>query len=606
MSGDSLRLGLRAGIAKVIADQERLNEINVFPVPDGDTGTNLAMTLRHVLYRMFQRPDDHAGNTLTTIADAALDGARGNSGAILAQFFQGLSEACEALPRLSVQDFTRGVSDGAVSAREALSEPKEGTLLTVLSDFAEELRGQTARGDCADFQSLLNQGLLRAKASLANTPRLLESLRKAGVVDAGGQGFVDLLSGIVDFMRDGTVVADVEIAESTLDEQVDLALAQEEVAYRYCTECIVSGKSVERRKLKEELTAIGDSVVVAGTERKIRVHIHVDDPQQAFTIAARYGNVSAQKADDMKRQQHAVHQPSRPLAVITDSAADLPDEQMERLDIHVLPLRVHFGERSYLDGVTLTCEKFYQELRTNPHHPKTSQPPPADFRRQYEFLASHYRDVLSIHVTARHSGTFQAAESAATRVKARGQITVVDSRSASLGQGLLVLYAAECAKLGFTAAQSLPLLNEMIPRTRTFGLLEDLSYAVRGGRVPGSVKTIAETLALTPILEALPSGRIRARVKAFWRRRPLEKFAGHVSKHIVEDRNYRLAVGHAQSEARARKLLELITARIPRLESSFVTEIGTALGTHGGPGTLVVAVQDYIAPERLLAAIGRA
>lgn len=595
LTGDSLRVGLRAGIARVIADQQRLNEINVFPVPDGDTGTNLAMTLRHVLHCMDQRPDTHAGNTLVTVADAALDGARGNSGAIIAQFFQGLSDACETLARLSAHDFTLGVTAGAACAREALSEPMEGTLLTVLADFADELRNRVTQVD-GDFRRLLTLGLARAEASLANTPQLLESLRKAGVVDAGAQGFVDLLSGIVEFTTDGVTARDIEIPDAPLDEDIDVALAEEEVIYRYCTECIVSGAGIERRKLKEELASLGGSLVVAGTERKIRVHIHADDPQQVFATAARYGDVRAEKADDMKRQQQAAHKPSRRLSIITDSAADLPEEQMDHLDIHVLPLRVHFGDRSYLDGVTLTRERFYRELSTNRYHPKTSQPPPADFRRQYEFLASHYEDVLSIHVTARHSGTYQAAQSAARRVKAPGRVTVVDSRSASLGQGLLVLYAAECAKLGLSATETLPLLDETIPKIRTFGLLADLSYAVKGGRVPASVKAIAETLGLTPVLEAMPTGRVRARVKPFWRRRPLEKFARHVCRHVVEDRQYRLAVGHAQDELRARDLMRLVSAGIPRLESSFLTEIGTALGTHGGPGILVVALQEYAHP----------
>ena len=146
---DGLRLNraLKAGIARLLSRQEHLNKINVFPVPDGDTGTNLALTMRAVLGSLQRSPDDHAGKTLTRIADAALDGARGNSGAILAQFFLGaLRPARPPRPRSSPDDFADGVRGGADYARESLSEPREGTILTVLTDFAHEIHVGAARG----------------------------------------------------------------------------------------------------------------------------------------------------------------------------------------------------------------------------------------------------------------------------------------------------------------------------------------------------------------------------------------------------------------------------------------------------------------------------
>ena len=184
------------------------------------------------------------------------------------------------------------------------------------------------------------------------------------------------------------------------------------------------------------------SLVLAGTKRKAKIHIHVDEPEQVFDVARKFGHVSAEKADDMHRQQISSHDANRRFAVITDSAADIPDEDMERLDIHMVPCRVQFGDRGYLDKVSITADEFFEELRSNPHHPTTSQPAPGDFRRQYQFLASHFADVLSINLTGMASGTLEAARSAAERVNAHGRVHVINSRNASLGQGLLVVAAA--------------------------------------------------------------------------------------------------------------------------------------------------------------------
>src|SRR5690606_38307042 len=132
------------------------------------------------------------------------------------------------------------------------------------------------------------------------------------------------------------------------------------------------------------------------------------------------------------------------------SAADLPDEVIERLNIHVVPVRIHFGSKSYLDKVSMTAAEFYAEMQSNPQHPKTSQPAPGDFRRQFQFLGSHYDAVVSVNLSAKLSGTWQAAETAAQRADGAA-VEIIDSLNVSVGQGLLVAYAAECAEAGYSA-----------------------------------------------------------------------------------------------------------------------------------------------------------
>jgi DegV family protein with EDD domain len=594
---DGLRLNraLRAGIARLLSRQEYLNKINVFPVPDGDTGTNLALTATAMLGALQRVPDAHAGRTLTAVADAALDGARGNSGAILAQFFLGVCDRVGEHDRLSAGDLVDGLQAGAAYARESLTEPHDGTILSVLRDHAHGAQAAYA-GGAREFAPLLERALAAAQAALERTRTELEAMRRANVVDAGAQGFVELVSGMSDYLLSGRDdEPDVAALAAEDTSAIAAAGAEQDLDYRWCTECVVSGPGVDLRRLRERLAALGGSVAVAGLAGKLRVHIHVNDPAEVYRIAAEFGRVDAQKADDMQRQQHAAHARDRRIAIVTDSAADIPDEEMDRLDIHMVPVRVHFGERSFLDKVGITPAEFFAELARSPEHPTTSQPPPGDFRRQFEFLASHFDSVLSVNVTREVSGTCAAAEGAAARTAAHDKITVVDSGNASTGQGLIAMYAAECARAGQDFDAVVAATRAICERTRTFGLVGSLEYALRGGRVPRWIKRVADALRLMPVLCNDAAGRIGASGILFGRSRLREKFARHIERRMDDGSTYRILVGHANNEGDAHWLLERL--RRPNVVSGWVVPMGSALGVHGGPGMLVVGVQEYDRPN---------
>jgi hypothetical protein len=592
LDGERLGLALRAGIRRLIACQEHLNKINVFPVPDGDTGTNMTLTMGAVLAALREKSGAHAGQLLEAVSDAAIDGARGNSGALLAQFFVGLAERVGTMPALTLPVLAEGAASGARYAREALSEPREGTLITVLDVFAAALADLIHSNPSADFPTIFRDVLARLRTSLEHTRDQLEALMSANVVDAGAQGFVELVQGISDYFEGKAPADDVPI-EVEYDSQ-EAAGAEIDLKDRFCTECIIHGEAIDPRRLREELAKLGSGVVVAGTARKAKVHVHVNEPRAVFRIAREFGEVSGQKADDMRKQQDAAHHRRRSgVAVVVDSGADIPEEELERLEIHMVPMRVHFGERSYLDKVAMRPEEFYRELASNPQHPKTSQPPPGDFRRIFEFLASHYDSVVSINVTARVSGTLAAAQNAAERVRAHGKVIVIDSLNASLGQGLLAMYAAECAEAGMNGQQVADAVRALLLRTHTFGLLQTLDYAVRGGRVPKFVKVLADWLHITPIMLNQRNGRVGAGTVIFGRSRLRSRFARLIRSRMSDDTVYRVAVGHANAEEEGRALLEEICADRSNIRDRYVTALGPAIGVHGGPGMLVVAIQEY-------------
>src|SRR5210317_65691 len=251
LDAERLLRALSAGIGHVFQRREYLNRINVFPVPDGDTGTNMAFTFKTILEATATSPDRRVDELMNHVADAALDGARGNSGAIMAQYFHGFRKAVSGQRVLTPELFAQAAAAGAAAAWTAMSKPVAGTLPTVLEDFSLELTRRVSNG-VNDIQALLQHGLERAQASLANTPNQLPVLKQEGVVDAGGQGFVDLLEGIWSFVENG----------ETEDETVDIeelfslggsVMEMDPGAHRFCTECVIEGNDLDRSGIMRQL-----------------------------------------------------------------------------------------------------------------------------------------------------------------------------------------------------------------------------------------------------------------------------------------------------------------------------------------------------------------
>lgn len=600
LDGDDLSKALVSGIHCVIADQNYLNKINVFPVADGDTGTNLSLSLGAVL-GVLQRPGDkHLGTLLAATADALLDGARGNSGAIMAQFFQGVSDATGDLTRFTTATFGKAIRSGSDYAHDAMSNPEEGTILSAIAAFAAAIEKQVSASQHSDFVAVFGTALPKLEQALADTTSQLDALRKAGVVDAGAKGFVDLVKGMSEFILHGVISPEPDLsALLSADDMMMPVEADEDYEYRYCTECIINATDIDRRKLRESLSSFGASLVLAGSKRKAKVHIHVNDPQAVFELGRTFGEVSGEKADDLQRQQHSSRQGTRNFAVITDSAADIDDSDVDRLNIHMVPCRIQFGDRGYLDKVSISSAEFYEELATNSHHPTTSQPAPGDFRRQFQYLANHFPDVISINLTSEASGTYEAARSAASRTAANGKVHVINSLNASLGQGLLAVFAAECGQAGMSANATVTAVEAQIPVTYCYGVLNNLDYAVRGGRIPRWVKLLANCMRMTPVIRTSPDGKIELSTCLFGRRNIAVRFARHVAKLIRDDGPTVVAIGHAVCPEKMTRIEDVLAKEVSNIERLSKAELGTALGVHGGPGTLVIATQPYVNPADL-------
>jgi hypothetical protein len=588
LSGLQLRRAIIAGAQRVIQMQEQLNNINVFPVADSDTGTNMALTMRSVAEGVLQCKEASVHGISRALADSALMGARGNSGAILAQFFQGLAEGLAGRVRVTLEDFAHAVQRASTQAAEAIADPKEGTILTVIRDWAHSIQARWKK--VSDFRTLIAESLHVATQSLQETPRKLKVLAKAGVVDAGAQGFVHLLEGVLHFIQSGKIE---RIARGSLtfgNAKAKVEDAPEKITFQYCTEVLIVGEKINRSELKEQLRSLGDSMIVAGSSERVRVHIHTNDPEQVFAIARRYGNIAHTKKEDM-RQQHtkAHHQPdAETIALITDSACDLPPDEFIRRGIRVVPVVVIFGHQSYIDKVTMTDRDFYQMLISSPHHPKTSQTAPGDFQEVFQQAAANHKQALAIILTGAASGTFQAAQRATQAVKNQIEVHVIDSKNVSIGLGLILREAADAIESGAKLEEVERRVEWAIRNVRLFVSLETMEYVVRGGRVSKFRGAVAKLLNLKPILTINADGKVVAAAKTFGGQHARKKLMEIVKRETAGKRKLRFLVAHANAPETAAYHAEWIRKYFEVSEVAIVSA-SPALGAHAGPGAAGIA-----------------
>jgi DegV family protein with EDD domain len=350
---------------------------------------------------------------------------------------------------------------------------------------------------------------------------------------------------------------------------------------------VLEGESIDRDAVMARLEELDcSSLVVAGGKQRVRVHVHVNNPAEVFLACEEFGSIKQQKADDMERQRGLLDHVGE-VAVVVDSGADIPADEIARLGIHMVPVRLSFGDCEYLDRVSLESKEFYRMLSEAEEMPLTSQPPAQDFARVYSLLTSHGYAVISVGLSQQLSGTTAAALQAAGRPDA-GDIRVIDSLSATAGEGLLAMIAAEAAMAGMAADEVEALIIDMIPRTRVIGIANDLSYAVKGGRVPGWIKRLFGLLHLNPVLTASPEGKLG--LAGFHRGTgadPMQLGRSAVRK-MQPDVMYRVVIAHANQPDGAAVTRHYVLSQHARIHSCHVTEAGPALGVHFGPGGLII------------------
>lgn len=302
LSGKILRDAIISGANNIINNKESVDELNVFPVPDGDTGTNMSMTIRNAVAELNMLSDSVTVEIVAqTAASAMLRGARGNSGVILSLLFRGLSKGLAGKHEATVEDYCNALKLGAEAAYKSVMKPTEGTILTVARVAAEKAND----AQCKDFPELFDVLTTAAKETLDQTPEMLPVLKKAGVVDAGGMGYYTILKGMASVICGGVMIS---AKEETATEKAVVTNAagtfETDIEFTYCTEFIVVKSDVNKdaTKLRAFLESIGDCVVVVDDDSIIKVHVHTEHPGKALEEGILYGSLINLKIENMKEQ----------------------------------------------------------------------------------------------------------------------------------------------------------------------------------------------------------------------------------------------------------------------------------------------------------------
>ncbi len=594
LDGPRLRRSLLAACRYAQTKKQELNRINVFPVPDGDTGTNLALTLRAIADRLKAEEVQSVGEVAVRAAQASVMGARGNCGMMLSHFLLGFAEPLRESHRIGTAQFAGALGAGVERLHGALDDPVEGTMLTVMRDTAEA----ASRSSDRDFEPFVRRLCQVARESLARTPDFLPVLKKAGVVDAGAKGFVSLIEGVVSFI-DGDPLVELERLPEFEELPPVLTMTDyraDRERYRFCTEALVQGPDLPGSDtVKTHLAGQGDSLIVIRTADVLKLHIHTNGPEEVFAYLRTLGTLTAHKAEDMEAQHKAVggggdghvRLARRPIAIVTDSAADLPEAVVRQHGIHVVPLMLLDGDRALRDGVDVTAEDFHRQLEEGPAVPTTSQPPPGAFVEGYTRAAQDGDAILNVALGSALSGTFGSASRAAAEF-ADAPVHVFDTAAASSLQALLVVKAAELAELGMPVEEIVAELTRIRAQSNVLFTVDTFDRLLASGRVGRGKAWLAGLLGVKPILGLTGAGKVVPFGRAMGRDRVLHTVMDHLEYAIPSGATVRFALAHVSCPETLDDVERELVARYGPVDV-LKAPATPVVATHTGPGAWALA-----------------
>lgn len=585
ISNKHIYMAYKAGAVEVIRHRSQLNKINVFPVADGDTGSNLASLMKGILHG--STLGDTVDVTMSSIAEAALVGARGNSGIIFAQYLTGLSMSMtRGTASISMNDFAIANTLAVKKAYEAVEEPVEGTMLTLIKVFSDGISRYFNHDEVAEIATL-NNVIGEMGEALNKTTDQLEVLKKAEVVDAGAKGFYHFVAGFISFLlspKEEMVETDV-VEEVFFDEPI---LHDEHITYRYCTEALVRHCDMDIATLKKEILDFGDSVIVAGSELLFRLHIHTNEPTKVFSVLRQHGLITFQKVDDMKAQNILVKGPKYKIGLITDSVADIPMSMVDAYEIQVMPLDLLYKEEVFIDRLTITNSEVLHYDGLGKDRPTSSQPKLAKVQELYERMKKAYDHVLVLPVAKALSGTYNVFVQAREGICDDGfTVEVIDTKQNSAAQGLLVATAAKLIDEGYAFKQLIKAIEEKVSKSKIYVAVKNLDAMIRSGRLSTKGGKIAKTINLKPIVTLDEQGDGGLGGIAFSFKGSLKKISGKLEKIqkisglegycVVHINNAKMADVYAET------LIELLG-----MQPMYIEEVSSVIAVGAGEGAVAV------------------
>lgn len=573
-----LLCGIQAAAAAVVEQKEQLNQINFFPVSDKDTGSNLACTLQQIAE--IPRYLDSISQVLRVASEVIFENACGNSGVIFSIWFTGLEAYRMDKPDFLLSDLLLLIAHGVNYLSDSMDNIVAGTMVSFLQNFSKSV---FVCKHYADVCFLIDHCLAETKIQ---NPVLLQH----DVVDAGALGVAIFLKHLFQAMFVNEVLFVTEKPHKTYAMLKDITHhpVTESPQYRYCTQAKIEVRSVDfnmqHLKIKAILEQFGDCDLLAKRGRKLNFHVHTNNPQQLFTYLYKLGTVTQPKVEDMLRQYQA-SQRHTPIALVTDSSADIDPHLIEKYQIHILPLSLSFDNHEALDPYTVDKSLFYEDLDAFSIYPKTASP---HLKRTYSLLAyleKYYEKILVITISSNMSASYQ---SLVTLSKRFSNVYVLDSLTNSGAHGFLVRQAAELIHDKYAFHDIIKKLKAYRKNVFIYVAVSSLSSMIRSGRVTGLKAQLLRIKKPKLIISIDEQGKSVVCEKIWSKINVIDRLV-HMAAENYRQRSFkRYCVLHVndkpQAEYFAEKLFQLI-----QMKPSYIDCVSSVIGVHAGQGAVAIA-----------------
>jgi len=590
MTSEQIYHSIMHGAFRVIQNKEILNKINVFPVQDGDTGSNLASMMRTILQKAEHK--ETVKKTLESVANAALYGARGNSGIIFAQYFRGLSETINGEPQVSIHEYANASKCAAQYAYDAVEEPVEGTIITVMREWGSVLLEESSQK--VNLTDIFTSAVRKIEVVLEKTKDQLAVLKKANVVDSGAKGFTYFVEGVLCYIENGVILDNTQLIQSEEDVKTEENFIQEikhdnSEGYRFCTECLLSGDHINLTELKSQLKKMGNSIVVAGNEEKCRIHIHTNEPAKVFQYMHDVGKIVYQKVDDMYKQEAIVNHRKYDIALVTDSIADLPQKFIDEHQIQIINLEILYRDVTFLDKLTIQPSRLLDLISKEKKLPTSSQPNPKYIENLMDYLATYYQSVIVMTVSKELSGTYNSfLNFIRNNDDMKKKISIINTRQNSGAQGLLVKKCAEDIAAKLPHDKIVEHIESLIESSKILVQVQSLDNMIKGGRLSVRAGSLAKKMGMKPIVTLDRDGKGTLAGIAFSIKGSNKKLIKKMKKTLKTNQIDQYNIVHVHNESGAKKLAELMMKLIGK-EPVYITETSSIIAISADVGAVAIS-----------------
>lgn len=580
------------GAKAVILNEHKLNQLNVFPVADKDTGTNLASMMRYIVdnFRLSKSIND----LFVQLSNHSLIGSSGNSGLIFSQFLYGLTEhKVEEEECLKSQEFATMINNGYKNAYNSVSSPKQGTILTVMEKLAKSYKEHTSKD--IDLISSLEKSINETDLALAGTINQLEILKKYNVVDAGAQGFLYFIKGMLEFIKlDKNKKKDIITTIDVLDGEIsshghEVRNISEMPNFRYCLEIVIRNKDNKKKleEIRSYLQENGDSIVIGYANKIEKLHMHTDNPIEIANKISKYSDLIYQKADDMKMQFSIASKSQNNKVLIVDSSCDIPPQYLQDNNIFIIPLQLKINNHTFLDKVTINCSSVL-EMNINDIRISTASPPAMHIIRLINFLSYYFKEIIIVTIAKSLSSTFDMIYNQSKRFD-KVKISVINSNTTASALGLVVMYTHKLISLNkYSLTEVVKKVNYMTAKTKIIIFVNSLDVITQSGRVSRVSVFFTKFFKIKPLLSLHKNGKPKFLGAAFTERGGWGKIANYLNKVKQTEEIKTLAISYTTDALKANKFKEYLEKKT-NLKSIFLTEASCAFMVHAGSDGFAIA-----------------